>query len=123
MKRLLFAFSALAILTLSASTASAQGPPPGAGPGYPSGGYPQAYGPIYDGYGGGGYGFGMGGVAHGGFLSGIFTNHGHKYEKRKGFGDDPRNVNTLPVAAGGTLVYPQNPFIRSPRDYFMWDER
>ena len=32
-------------------------------------------------------------------------------------------VNYLPVAQGGTLVFPTNPFIRSPRDFFMYDER
>ena len=23
---------------------------------------------------------------------------------------------------GGTLVFPQNPYVRSPRDYFMWND-
>jgi hypothetical protein len=37
-------------------------------------------------------------------------------------------VNTLPVVDArsgnaGQLAFPQNPFVRGPRDYFMWDER
>jgi hypothetical protein len=32
-----------------------------------------------------------------------------------------RPVNTLPVATGGQLAFPQNPFVRSPRDFFMYD--
>ena len=31
--------------------------------------------------------------------------------------DDPRTGNA------GQLAFPQHPFYRSPRDYFMWDER
>jgi hypothetical protein len=115
MKKLIFTLAAVAALALSAGTASAQAPMP-AGPvpaGVPMGG--PAYGPMYGGYYGGGYSSGHG---HGfGLLSGLFTNHGHHGK------NGPQNVNTLPVATGGTLVFPQNPFIRSPRDYFMWDER
>jgi hypothetical protein len=35
--------------------------------------------------------------------------------------DRYRNAQVLPVATGGTLVFPQNPFVRSPRDFFMYD--
>jgi len=119
------------------------GPPPGYSPGGPPAGYgEQMYGGnAYGGYMGGSMGsgghkgggfvkFGLGGT---GLLSGIFTNH-PKNEKEKGqggrgwFGGDRqeriRNAQTLPTAqGGGTLVYPQNPFVRSPRDFFMWDEK
>lgn len=30
-------------------------------------------------------------------------------------------VNNLPAAQGGQLAFPVNPFIRSPRDFFMMD--
>lgn len=128
MNKLIFT---LAALTVSVATASAQAPMP-AGPapaGCPTAGAP-AYGPmyggpVYDGYNGGGHGFGLGGhlkggIGHTGFLGGIFCNHGGF----RGRGGDPyANATPLPVASGGTLVFPQNPFVRSPRDYFMWDER
>ncbi len=122
-------FFAVAALAVSVGFASAQGPAPLPMPAGPSpAGYPVAGpgygGPAYGGpadggyYGGPGYGYGGHGfLKHTGFLSGLFCNHGGAR------GGDPRNVNTLPVASGGTLVYPQNPFVRSPRDYFMWDER
>ena len=90
----------------------------------------------------------MGGMVHGKlsekvggkFLGGglgIFTNHGHPFGKDDGAGlglgvgglfaglngggqiqpVDPRSGNA------GQLVFPQHPFVRGPRDYFMWDER
>ena len=136
MNKLLYSLSALAALTISIESASAQSPPPrpvGPPPAYNpnlEAGYPPGYGqmmyggPAYDGYmGGGGKGHGFGGLSHGGLLSGLFTNHGHKFDKRKGLLNDQRDATTLPVATGGTLVFPQNPFVRSPRDYFMYDER
>jgi hypothetical protein len=30
-------------------------------------------------------------------------------------------TNTLPAAQGGQLAFPVNPFVRSPRDFFMMD--
>lgn len=54
--------------------------------------------------------------AGGGFLSSIFRNHGPTKDSRRTF-------QMLPVATTGTLVFPVNPFLRSPRDFFMWDER
>lgn len=109
MKKMLFALAAVAALMSMAGSASAQAPaaPAPAGPA-------PANCPPNGGQTSGGYGVpGIG--APFGLLHGIFCNHG-------GRGGN-RNVNTLPVATGGTLVFPQNPFIRSPRDYFMWDER
>jgi len=92
--------------------------------------------------------YGLGGT---GLLSGIFSNHPHKGKDhgygygsngngngngqgqgqsgplRNLFGGDRQrriqNAQTMPTAQGGTLVYPQNPFVRSPRDFFMWDEK
>jgi hypothetical protein len=52
-------------------------------------------------------------MPHSGFLSGLFKNHGS--------GRNGGPPQTLPVATGGTLVFPQNPFVRSPRDFFMYD--
>lgn len=91
------------------------------------------------------------GFSHGGFVSGkfsgklgggklfgggfgLFTNHGHPFGEDKGGGAfaglfaglngggqiqpvDPRSGNA------GQLVFPQHPFYRGPRDYFMYDER
>ncbi len=34
-----------------------------------------------------------------------------------------QGVVNLPYATGGTLVFPQNPYVRSPRDFFMWEPR
>ena len=31
-------------------------------------------------------------------------------------------ANQIPPAQGGTLVFPNHPFVRSPRDYFMVDQ-
>lgn len=133
MKRMFFTLAVLTLIAVTGGSASAQAPAagPGCAPGPvgPPPGYGgMAYGPSYGGY--GGYGMGVGGHlgGHGlggGFLSGIFSNHGHKDKKGLfGRGDRERNAQTLPVAqGGGTLVYPQNPFVRSPRDFFMWDER
>jgi hypothetical protein len=76
---------------------------------------PASYGgPSHGGHGmgvGGVGGFGLGG---GGFF-GIFSNHGG--------GRGPRNVNVLPIATTGQLAFPQNPFVRSPRDFFMYEGR
>ena len=75
--------------------------------------------------GGGGYGYGgflsskKAGLFGGGMFSGLFTNHGSAFGKQKQQIPvvDPRGGNA------GQLVFPQNPFIRSPRDFFMWEER
>ena len=151
MQRLLFAFAVVTALSLAAGSALAQGPPPGYAAGPPPGyaGPPPGYAPgpppgygeqMYGGYGSGGYmggqmGYGghgghMGGgfVKYGmggtGLLSGLFTNHPHGDGRRGSRQERMRNAQMLPTAqGGGTLVYPQNPFVRSPRDFFMWDEK
>jgi hypothetical protein len=103
MKTLFLAVAAAAALAVTAGPAAAQ--------------YPAPYNPAPY---GGGYG--------------LFTNHGHPFGEEKGGGAfaglfsglngggqiqpvDPRSGNA------GQLVFPQNPFVRGPRDYFMWDER
>lgn len=66
---------------------------------------------------------GWGSCAHGGCTHGLFggTFHGKLLGLGGGFGG---NGQTLPVADprnAGQLVFPQNPFVRGPRDYFMVD--
>ena len=138
MKTLLFSVAAVAALAVTARPAAAQYPAPGpTGPVVPAGctqcgaGY-GGYG--YGGYGVSGYGFGVGsklksGLFGFGLFGGLFTNHGHPFGGGGGLGFgggyggpdlpvvDPRSGNA------GQLAFPQNPFYRSPRDYFMWDER
>jgi hypothetical protein len=112
MKKLLLSMAALAALAVTGGSANAQYPAPG----------------CQDcGQGGGGYGYGgflsskkAGFFSGGGFFSGIFTNHGSMFgggQKQQIPVVDPRGGNA------GQLVFPQNPFVRSPRDFFMWDER
>ena len=137
MKKLLYSLAALVALAVTAGSASAQ---------YPG---PSPYGPVvpatfsqpgcvgcdsgfgFGGHGFGGYGFGghgLGGYGFGlkdklsghgwlgGKLLGIFSNHG---------GGGPQTLPVVDPRSGnaGQLAFPQNPFIRGPRDYFMWDER
>jgi hypothetical protein len=54
----------------------------------------------------------------GGHLLGLFGNHG-------GGGRNAADIPAVDPRSGnaGQLAFPQNPFYRSPRDYFMWDER
>ena len=103
MKKLVLTLSALVV---SAGISAAQDPSAGRpnGPVMPAPGYGG-----YAGAGVGGHGFGFG------FLSGIFSNHGG--------GHGARNAQMLPVATTGQLVFPQNPFIRGPRDFFMYEGR
>ncbi len=118
MKRLLLAFAAIAAVGLSAESALAQGPPPGFAPGpvAQAGSGEHMYGGHAHGVPMGGPGrYGMGGT---GFLSRLFTNHTQGTRQQR-----TRNAQMLPTAQGGTLVFPQNPFVRSPRDFFMWDEK
>lgn len=125
MTKTLIAAAALAALAVTARPAAAQYPAPGYGPvvqtgctqcaggsGYSSGGYSH------------GWGFGLKDKLLGGHLFGLFANHGHPFGGggSGGYGGeipavDPRTGNA------GQLAFPQNPFYRSPRDYFMWDER
>lgn len=121
MKNALFAVAALAALAVTARPAAAQYPAPVYGP--------PAYGPVVQAGGcslGCDGGFGVGGHDHGwgfglkdklfGHLHGLFGNHGG------------RTITDLPVVDprsgnAGQLAFPLNPFVRGPRDYFMWDER
>jgi hypothetical protein len=114
MKKLLLSMAALAALAVTGGSANAQGPAPGCQD-------------CSQGSGGYGYGYGFGGFMpqikkpgffSGGMFSGIFTNHGSVFgggQRQQIPVADPRNA--------GQLVFPQNPFVRSPRDFFMWDER
>jgi hypothetical protein len=124
MKKLFLLAAAVAALAVTARPAAAQYPAP-TGPVVQAGGCLQ----CDSGYGYGGHGFGgghvgaLGGKLKSGFFgfglfSGIFTNHG-------GHGGSPRDIPVVDPRSGnaGQLVFPQNPFIRGPRDYFMWDER
>jgi len=114
--------SAFALLAVSGSSAKAQspmGPPPGPV-------MPAVYGEMMPGGYGGHMGVGMHGGLPGaglpgtGLFKGLFQNHG-SHKRRRLFGADPEKAQMLPVATGGTLVFPQNPFVRSPRDFFMYD--
>jgi len=149
MKTLFLSVAAAAALAVSAGSAAAQYNSAYPVPAYTPAPTAYAPGPVM-GYGGcdtcfGGHGFmhgHMGGMVHGKlgggkFLGGglgIFTNHGHPFGKEDGgslFGGlfagingggqiqpvDPRGGNA------GQLVFPQNPFVRGPRDYFMWEDR
>ena len=99
--------SAAAAIALTAGSASAQAPAAPAPAGQP--GCAQCEDPGT----GSGWGFGLKSKGWlSGKLHGIFSNH---------HGGRPPQV--LPTAQGGQLVFPQNPFIRGPRDYFMFDER
>jgi hypothetical protein len=134
MKALVFSLAALAALAVTARPAAAQYPAPGpvvpAGCTQYDGGY--GYG-GYGGYVGGGHGFGLkdklGGWWIGGGLLGLFSNHGGGGGGwGGGWGGGRGNANTLPAVDprsgnAGQLAFPQNPFVRGPRDYFMWDER
>lgn len=115
MYKLFLTLSAAIALTVGSANAQAPIAPPGYGPVMPA-----VYGESI--YGGGGHvgGFLPGKGLGGGLLSGLFTNHGHG---KRMFGADPNQAKVLPVATGGTLVFPQNPFVRSPRDFFMYYER
>jgi hypothetical protein len=42
-------------------------------------------------------------------------------QPRAGYGAAPHNP--YPQGTPGTLVFPQHPFVRSPRDYFMTDAK
>ena len=138
MKKLLCALAAAAALAVTAGPAAAQYPAPGPyGPVAPAT-YGSGYGygspgcsPYDGGYGSGGYGFGGYGLGLGsklksglfgfGLFGGLFTNYG-------GGGGGGGAGNNLPVVDprsgnAGQLAYPHHPFYRSPRDYFMLEDR
>jgi hypothetical protein len=135
MKTLLFSLAAVAALAVTAGPAAAQYPGPGpygpvvpatygygAGYGYGSPGCTQCDGGSgYGGYGLGGFGLKdklMGGGWLSGKFLGIFHNHG-------GGGGGPRTLPVVDPRSGnaGQLAFPQNPFVRGPRDYFMLEDR
>jgi hypothetical protein len=135
MKSLVLSVAAVAALAISAGSAAAQCPTccdgcghaslglGGCGPGgcgHILGGHDHGHGwhPLFSKMGGGGHGlFGYG--LFGG--KPLFCNHGHLFGNGGGAGQipvvDPRSGNA------GQLVFPQNPFIRGPRDYFMMEDR
>ena len=138
MTKVLYSLAALAALAVTAGPAAAQYPAPGPyGPVMPASyGQPGCThcdgGAGYGGYGFGGYGhsgYGLGigsklksGLFGFGMFGGLFTTPGSAF----GGGGSGGPGNTLPVVdprAGnaGQLAFPQNPFVRSPRDYFMLD--
>ena len=105
--------------------------------------YTGSYAPSYDpSYGAApAYGYSHPGISHlslgghAGYGSRLFTAHktlldriafpGSHGHGRGGRGDGgqggPSMEPTMDAAQGGTLVFPQNPYIRSPRDFFMWE--
>ena len=131
MKTLLFSLAAVAALAVTAGPAAAQYPGPSPyGPVIPATyGYSGGYGSPgcvncdggsgYGGWGLGGFGLKekVAGKLHGFSLFGLFGNHGG--------GGGPRTLPVVDPRSGnaGQLAFPQNPFVRGPRDYFMWDER
>jgi hypothetical protein len=85
-------------------------------------GHGSAYGwhPLFSKVGGGGHGLFGYGLFGGGAL---FSNHGHPFGG--GFGGGAGQIPVVDPNSGnaGQLVFPQNPFIRGPRDYFMYESR
>ena len=151
MTKVLYSLAALAALAVTAGPAAAQYPAPGPyGPVMPASyGQPGCThcdgGAGYGGYGFGGYGhsgYGLGigsklksGLFGFGMFGGLFTNHGHAFGGGAGGGgwfaraqERAANAPVLPVVDprtgnAGQLAFPQNPFVRSPRDYYILDGR
>lgn len=111
MKKLFLLVAAVTALMVTAKPAAAQYPAPGGQPGCAQCGDPGAGGYGYGGF----FGKGKSGWLSG-KLHGLFSNHG---------GGGPQMLPAVDPRSGnaGQLVFPQNPFIRGPRDYFMFDER
>jgi hypothetical protein len=111
MKKLVYTLAAAAALTVGADRAAAQYPPAAPGPvvatttgGCSACGHSGGHGKLF----GGGHGLTLFGKPLG--LFGLFG----------GGGVDPR-AEGRNAAMGGQLVFPQHPFVRSPRDFFMMD--
>ena len=123
MKTLILAIAAAAAVAFSAGSAAAQQPGCCSGcAGGLGGKFSHSHGwhPLFSKLGGGGHGlFGYG--LTGGKFGALFSNHGHMFGDGHGGQDlpvaDPRSGNA------GQLVFPQNPFVRGPRDYFMYEDR
>ena len=126
---------ALAAAALSAGSASAQYPPPyapapyGPAPGQyapaPYGPAPGQYAPAPYGPGGPVVASSQPGCSTCGSGEAVTSKHGgfHPFlRKFFGIGGGPAERQTLPTAqpGQGQLAFPQNPFIRSPRDFFMY---
>jgi hypothetical protein len=137
MKALTLAIAAAAALAISAGSAAAQSPGCSSGcdghagcmsalggHGHMLGGHGHASGwhPFFSKIGGGGHGMFCCGMFGG---KALFCNHGHLFGDGHGgaFGGGQINVVDPRSGNAGQLVFPQNPFVRGPRDYFMWDER
>ena len=56
-------------------------------------------------------------------LSRIMDSHKTLFNRIAGVGHNAPTGPTMEAAQGGTLVFPQNPYIRSPRDFFMWEPK
>ncbi len=115
MKKLVYTLAAAAALTVGADRAAAQYPTaaPAPGPvvatttgGCSTCGHSGGHGKFF----GGGHGLTLFGKPLG--LFGLFG----------GGGVDPR-AEGRNAAMGGQLVFPQHPFVRSPRDFFMMEQR
>ncbi|WP_020468724.1 hypothetical protein [Zavarzinella formosa] len=134
MKKLMFALAAVIALTASAGSASAQvvaagptggcstcaqgGPEYAAAPGY---GYPQAGGHLHSAVYGVRPAISRLLEPHKAFIDKIAFPGNHK---GMGHGGNQGPYGpTMEAAQGGTLVFPQNPYIRSPRDFFMWEPK
>ena len=129
MKTLILAIAAAAAVAFSAGSAAAQQPGccSGCAGGHSLGlggklSHSHGWHPLFSKMGGGGHGlFGYG--LTGGKFGALFSNHGHMFGDGHGGGGqelpvaDPRSGNA------GQLVFPQNPFVRGPRDYFMYEDR
>lgn len=131
MKKIMFAVAALIAMSVSAGSASAQvvATAPTGGCSTCAQGAP-AYAPAYGG-GWAAHGYGLPHLGshlhnptygwHPAFGQ-IANSHKTLLDRIAGIG---RNTHapTMEAAQGGTLVFPQNPFIRSPRDFFMYDSK
>lgn len=116
MKRCLVPFAVVGLLCVLAPSASAQ---------YPVGAAPIYAGPIDSGCADCGYP-----IQGGGFFSGMRnadpnSAYGWNPVFRKISmwckGAGPIGYAPAPVGVQGTLVFPNHPFARSPRDFFMMD--
>ena len=117
MKKMVYTLAAIAALTVAADRAAAQHPAPGPVVATPTTGGCSTCGHSGGHFGGklfgGGHGHGHGLTLFGKPL-GLFGLFGG------GGGYDPRAEGRAAVAGGaGQLVFPQHPFVRSPRDFFM----
>ena len=135
MKTFLLAIAAVAAVALSAGSAAAQHPGGcthcsgghsfvGHGHGLGLKGHSHGWHPLFSKFGGGHglFGFGLAG----GKFGALFSNHGHLFgDGHGGFGGGAQELPVVDPRGGnaGQLVFPQHPFVRGPRDYFMYEDR